>query len=491
VATGGNLTYQWRKNGVNIAGATSASYTIANVAAADADNYDVVVAGDCGSVTSNAVALTVNSAPAITTQPADETACLGGNVTFSVAATGTGLSYQWRMNGSDIAGATSASYTINGAVAGDAGNYDVVITGTCGTVTSNIAALTVEAAPTITTQPADQQTCLGGSATFSVTASGLGLTYQWRKNGVNIAGATTDTYTINNVSATDADDYDVIVTGTCGSVISNTASLTLNGTTTITTQPADQTGCVGDNVSFTVAASGSNLSYQWRKNGTDIAGETSATLTLTNITAADAADYDVVITGDCGSVTSNTASLTIGQGPAITTQPVDVTVCFDNNATFSVVATGAGLTYQWRKDGTNISGATNATYTIVNAGTSDEGDYDVVVTSACGSVTSDVVSLTVTACTSVPNVDQTISAAQLLPNVINHSAVLRVTATRIAKVNWTVTDMNGRVVMKFDQSVNVGINDLQLQLGHLAGGMYQLSGTTANGKVVTLRFTRF
>ena len=82
--------------------------------------------------------------------------------------------------------------------------------------------------------------------------------------------------------------------------------------------------------------------------------------TLNNITAADAANYDVVITGTCGNLTSNIATLTVNTAPAITAQPVSLTQCEGTNATFTVTATGTGLTYQWRKNAVNIAGATNA-----------------------------------------------------------------------------------------------------------------------------------
>jgi hypothetical protein len=111
--------------------------------------------------------------------------------TFSVTATGTDLSYQWRKGGNTISGATSSSYTITGSVAGDAGNYDVVVSGTCApAVTSATAVLTINQAPSITTQPQSQTTFVSSSITFNVLAAGTGLSYQWRKGGNNISGAT-------------------------------------------------------------------------------------------------------------------------------------------------------------------------------------------------------------------------------------------------------------------------------------------------------------
>src|SRR5438093_363186 len=107
----------------------------------------------------------------------------------------TPLGYQWQKNGVSIAGATSASYTTATTTTADSGStFRVVVTNTAGTVTSSAATLTVNAAavaPTITTQPANQTVTAGQTATFAVGAAGTApLGYQWQKNGVNIAGAT-------------------------------------------------------------------------------------------------------------------------------------------------------------------------------------------------------------------------------------------------------------------------------------------------------------
>jgi len=412
-ATGAGLSYQWRKGGVAISGATSNSFSIPSAAAGDAGNYDVVVTGSCGAVTSSAATLTVNAGATITSQPTNQTVCAGSPATFSVTATGTGLSYQWRKGGVVISGATSSSFSIPSAAAGDAGNYDVVVTGSCGTVTSNTASLTVNAGATITSQPTNQTVCAGSPASFSVTATGAGLSYQWRKGGVAIGGATSSSYSIPSAAAGDAGSYDVVVTGSCGTVTSNAATLTVNPATTITSQPANQTSCLGSSASFSVAATGTNLSYQWRKGGVAIGGATSATYNLASVAAGDAGSYDVVVTGACGTVTSGAATLTINSSTNINTQPANQTACAGGSATFTVAASGSGtVTYQWRKGGVAIPGATSASFTINPVAAGDAGSYDVVVSSSCGTVTSSAASLTVNPTTAVtsPPANQTVCA---------------------------------------------------------------------------------
>ena len=170
--------------------------------------------------------------PTITTHPSNQTITAGGNATFTVAATGdVPLSYQWKKDGVNIPGATSADLIFNPVQASDAGNYTVVVTNAVGNDTSNVATLTVTpapVAPTITTQPSNQTITAGDNAKFTVVASGdAPLSYQWEKDGVNIQGATSANLTVNNVQASDVGNYTVVVTNAVGNVTSNTAILTV------------------------------------------------------------------------------------------------------------------------------------------------------------------------------------------------------------------------------------------------------------------------
>jgi hypothetical protein len=396
--------YQWQKDGVNIAGKTARTLTFNPVAAADAGLYAVVVtntvSGPTVSVTSTTASL--NVAPVIGTQPVNAAAAVGGSATFTaVASVSRGvLSYQWQKGGVDIVGQTGASLTFNPVAAGDAGLYSVNVistfNGTPATTPSGNASLNV--APVINTQPINTTASVGGSANFTVvaTSSQGTLSYQWQKGGVTLAGMTAATLNINPVAASDTAFYQVVVTNTFNGTFSTTTSslVSLNVAPVITSQPTNQTALVGGSASFTVVATGSQgtLSYQWQKGGVNLAGKTTATLTLNPVAASDTALYQVVVTntfnGTASTTTSSSVSLNVA--PVITTQPTNQTASVGGSASFAVVATVSSgtLSYQWQKGGVDIGGQTGASLTFNPVAASDTALYQVVVTNTFNSTTS-------------------------------------------------------------------------------------------------------
>jgi hypothetical protein len=194
-----------------------------------------LIASSCGGGNSKTVNTVV--APAITTQPANQTVLTGQTATFTVAATGTApLSYRWQKNGAAVAGATSASYTTPATSNGDNGSqFNVVVSNSAQAVASSNAVLTVTAgsAPTITTQPASATVTAGQTATFVVIASGMApLSYQWSKNGSAISGATLASYATPATAALDnGSQFQVTVSNSLGNVTSNPATLNVNSLT--------------------------------------------------------------------------------------------------------------------------------------------------------------------------------------------------------------------------------------------------------------------
>ena len=161
--------------------------------------------------------------PIITQQPASQAVVQGTNVTFSVTVSTNStlpLSYQWRLNGVNIPNAINSSYTRLVVLPSDAGTYSVVIVNEAGGVTSTNATLTVLVPIAITQEPTNQTVVQGGTTTFAVNTTGTAPAYQWQVNGANIPGATSSSYTQNNVQPAAAGNYTVVVTNAVGSVTS-------------------------------------------------------------------------------------------------------------------------------------------------------------------------------------------------------------------------------------------------------------------------------
>ena len=172
--------------------------------------------------------------PIITSQPVGQTVIEGATVAFDVMANGTPpLSYRWRLNGTELPGATNASLTLTGVKEAVAGDYSVVVTDAGGTAPSDVATLTVLIRPAITLQPQSQIVIAGDSVSFDVDATGTApISYQWRFQGVELPGATNSTLVLSSAQAEDAGDYLVDIANVAGSISSAVAGLIVNARAT-------------------------------------------------------------------------------------------------------------------------------------------------------------------------------------------------------------------------------------------------------------------
>ncbi|NBV24628.1 MAG: hypothetical protein EBS05_22250 [Proteobacteria bacterium] len=385
--------YQWYYNATNaLPGATNEMLMVPNAQPADEGSYTVVAANAGGSVTSAVATLTVYVLPAITTQPASQSVIQGGTVTFSVTATGTApLSYQWQSNGVDVVGATSTTLTLLNAQAGQAGIYSVVVTNVAGRTTSSNAMLTVIAPPTVLMSRQDVTVPVGTNVTFDVTVGGTPpFAFQWLKNGTNLPAATNATLALLNVQAADQGSYKVTVGNPAGFDSSSAAMITVLDPPMIFAQPQSAQALLGSNVTLSVGATGSApLSYRWFKGAIAIPGETNPTLVFTNLSVTNSGSYFVLVTNAVGSVLSDPALLNVHVPPFISVQPQSYTLAVGSGLNLRVTAGGDGpLAYQWRKNGTDLPGATANPFTVNNLTTNDAGSYSVVITNAYGALTS-------------------------------------------------------------------------------------------------------
>jgi len=419
-ATGGGLSYLWRKNSVplsnggNISGATTATLSIASLGVNDTAAYSCVITNNCGTTTSANAHLSLGASLTILQQPTSITACIGSNAILFVRTNDPQANYQWIKNSTNISNSNNDTLYLNGITQNDVANYVVSINSVCGTAFSNAASLSTTPLAVITSQPQNRSACVGKAVSLSLTATGSGLSYQWRKNGSNISGAIFSTFTISSFVSTDAGNYDCVVSSSCNTINSLVVSITESTPVNITSQPTSYSNLCSQStnqITFSVTATGSISGYQWYFNGNPltnvinvVSGATSQTL-LVRHAAFGAGSYTCKVFGGCDTVTSNLGTVTYIPDPTFNIQPVSQSVCSGNDVMFVVRAQNA-LSYRWRmngsqlNDGGKFSGTQTDTLRIVNINVSDLGgvnpaDIDVLVTGSCINNSSSVVALSV------------------------------------------------------------------------------------------------
>ncbi|MDB6059517.1 MAG: hypothetical protein JWO95_3361, partial [Verrucomicrobiales bacterium] len=243
-ATGNSpMSYQWLKDGAPISGATHSSFSINGFSAGDAaGGYSVRISNNAGSVTSATASIGVP--PQIVQQPQSVVVPLGQSFQAAVAASGTGLSYQWlRLNGTLPDGLammrfeTNAVYGRAVSTAKDDGTYAVAVKNVFGVVTSAVFTVTTATAPYITQQPASVTVAENATFLFPAHVEGGALSYQWYKDGSPIAGGTQENYNAwrnivafggsNTATLSDAGSYYLVATNIVGSATSDTVTLTV------------------------------------------------------------------------------------------------------------------------------------------------------------------------------------------------------------------------------------------------------------------------
>lgn len=276
--------------------------------------------------------------PSIVAPPQSATIATGADATFIVQAAGSAtLTYQWKKGGVNLAddtrisGATSSVLTISGVTNGDAGNYTVTVTNGNGNVTSAAAALTVVAptAPSITAQPEPQVVLSGHGVQFSVTVAGSApFSYQWKKNGQDVVGATGAIFEIEFTQETDAGNYSVVVSNLADTVTSTSVSLTVTSATTApAVSAASSVGNNGFTANWTAVEGATNYLLDVSNSSTfatfvpgyqDFSVGDVQQRAITGLTSATAYYYRVRAVGPNGTSASSSTITVTTSGPVTT-----------------------------------------------------------------------------------------------------------------------------------------------------------------------------
>ncbi len=443
----GSYTYLWQTStvsatsGFGTAGGTNNLYYYNPNPVSTTTYYRRLVSNTGCSSTSNTVTVTLNSAITISTQPANQAICAGGTAVYTVNVSGPStLTYQWYeyagsswnaiSDGGIYSGSATATLTLTGAtLAMNNYRYYVKIGSsgcTASTMNSNSAGLTTNNAPAITAQSPNVTTCSGAAANFSVTATGISLTYQWQANtgsGWNnlsnfgaYTNVTTNVLTVTPVTtAMSGYQFRCVVTGACTptTVTSTADTLTVNPPLSNNSVSSSQNLCAGTPNPFTVTTpSGGDgaYNYQWYQNTgsgwVSISGANASNYAVGALTST-TSYLRQVTDGACGANNSIAVTITINPGTSISSNPSSMTVCAGTNAIFGVSATGTGVSYRWQvntgsgfvniANGAQYTGVTTATLTVVKPAYSMNGyQYQCIVSGNCAPATATSAAATLT-----------------------------------------------------------------------------------------------
>ncbi len=399
----GPFSYSWTVDG-SPAGTDSPNLSVPTGSLTVGDHTVVVtVNGGCGSASQTAT-LTVQEGTSATTL-VDVAVCSGGMANFSTTASGTGpFTYQWKLDGNDIGGATNSAVSIDTtALSGGDHAVSVVVTGACGSVTRN-ATLTVQTAPAVTLNPVSQTVTNGGNVTFTAAASGNPTpTVQWQvsTNGgasfTDIPGATSTSLTFATDPSQDGNQYRAVFTNACGTATTTAATLTTCTPTAVTASPASVAdACVGGVVTFSAAATGvpaPTVQWQVSTNGgmtwSNIPGATATTLNVTVTAALNNSQYRAVFTNDCGSDTTAAATLGVDSTAPVITLNSNVISLWPPNHSYHTINLSSLVTSVSDSCGLSSAGV------IITSVSSDEtengnGDgntnNDIIIAADCKSV---------------------------------------------------------------------------------------------------------
>lgn len=431
----------------------------------------------------------------------------GANFTKPLAAssfcTGTTMDVQWQQTGlgqvriemskddfvtteviTTAAAATlSASYQIPPTL--PAGTYVMrMVDATTQEEITRTGQFSVQAGPNFTLQPEPTFVCAGKTLTLTVSSVGGNILYRWKKNGVDIPGGTNPVLTINQATQAEAGKYQCVAFACSTSLASNEVEVTVGVATALTRQPLPRAVCEGDTASFSVGATGSNLRYQWLKNGAPLVDDTLSVLRFPTTMVLDEATYSCRVEGSCGaSVTSSAVKLDVTEAPKIRTQPLDKSLRVGDTLILSVEASGESLVYQWYRDDAVLPSAKDRLLRIIGVAKSDSGVYRCVVFNQCDTVSSKTCTVKIVSVAGPGKLTLTSSALSLGQSVACLTKDTTITGLLVNEGGSpvTITSISAEPIAKIEvvnlrAPLTLAVNerrDLQLRITPKDFGSYQ------------------
>jgi formylglycine-generating enzyme required for sulfatase activity len=401
VEGGGELSYQWFKDGEEVVDATSNVYSVPEADFGQTGLYKVVIESELGPIESDIVSVLVTPlifAPEIIAGPRSQKVDLGESVSLTVVVGGSEpFEFTWFHEGNVIDGENGPFLIIDAVAEGDLGNYTVEVKNGQGSVLfSDGALLSLRQPVVITSEPDDQRVVKGDSLALTFEIEGdPPFTIHWEKDGEIVADATEAMFEIASVSELDAGAYQLVITERGKEIRSRSIEVEILVPPTIVSQPVDLELVEGQDIEIVVQASGTQpMTFRLLKGDETVQENEIGVFTLSNVGPVLSGQYVIEVENEAGIASTDPFNLVLTTAPpVIVSQSTSIQATPGESLEISVNATGGGISYRWFKDGALLDGETGPQLIVDSATTETVGEYFAVLTNSRGAITSDPITV--------------------------------------------------------------------------------------------------
>ncbi|PKQ61933.1 hypothetical protein BZG01_18150 [Labilibaculum manganireducens] len=391
--TGVDLVFEWTHeltDGTKVPlTETGPSVTLTNIAMADAGYYTCKIIGACGQRLASGKLTVKEPVTIVSGLNTLEEKCVGDPLSLSISATGQISSVKWFKNDILIPSETSLNLYFAALGLADAAVYKCEIEGEGISVITETTTVRVYSQTVLNTSLSDTTLCEGSVLDWVPDIDGTSsMTFEWTMDGVNVSDQKILHY--DPLALGNEGNYEIQVTSMCGDV-SSSANLEVIQLPVYVSSSVGKAVCENEPlVEFTVEYTGELLKYQWRKDGIDLPGKTSETLSLTNIKLSDDGDYNCRVYSTCGEEFSPVVALNVTPQLQVLSDQVDMEVCAGEDVLFTADVVGNNVNYQWKVDGVDvvdvpgvITGVNTSSLSIVSAQVAHSGYYTCILSDDC------------------------------------------------------------------------------------------------------------